>query len=893
MDPSTFSLNPSSKDRADLTKQQAIDRSYQVSNLVYFLDINLQKFGSTYLIKTQINFDYNPKANNSAYLKLEYSGKYLNSLQINETSFSQSQIQALWKDNFLEIPIQSLIQGRNIIFLCNKNEYSTDGTGLFSYIEQSHQYIYSLMAPNHCHKIFPCFDQPTLKALFYLQITAPSRWLCISNEDASHIFEISAESKRWVFEPKVKISSYLLAIMAGDFNSISYPIENCFEKIPLRLYFKQTVFAECEQSQKEIFELTNFGLKFYSEYFQIPFPFKKYDQIFCPEFNFLGMENPGAVCLTDSYLFWDNVTSCKRTARCLTILHELAHMWFGNLVTMKWWDDVWLNESFAVYISHYCLEKLKKNVNINNKLFGLYSDSMVRFFFYKRDGYEEDIIEETTHAISQTIQSTEQSSEIFNSITYSKGAAVIKQLMFMINEDIFGKSLKQYFEKFSWSNADLSDFVEVIEGNAMKNEPNKLISFKDWKTEWLQWASLNVMTIEDFIKEKGYIIILQEPISKLFPFIRAHYFKLCVYYWRKSELCEKISEISMKDNKKEVKIELEPDIDDYGILLNYEDHGYFKAKFDAKSLEFFKKNFLFIQNQLSKALILLNFFDVIFEIPSFSAFDFLDIIILIISNESDIQIFNQSLNYASRIIENFLPECLKAKASTEIFNLLYDFLKDKLTNHEKILVIKEYLGLFAKHVKDIEKLVQWLQMKNPEIKHIGVNSYMLTHTIELIFMRKLLNENERKDLQKKYTNNNKYYKLFCEYALMSLEQKTFAFEKFLDQNSTQDSVYLMSFAMKGFNNEWDHETAEVFERKFFENIEKVFKNCNNQYAKTFFKRLFPRCEGLRRQISWIEEILKRKGDDVLEFLLKEKLQNLRQKLNVFNKELKRMGMEEI
>lgn len=889
-DPQKFFLNPSSKDRAELTKQQAIDRTYQATNLVYLLEITFQKFVSSYTIRTQINFDYDSNANKSNHLKLEYSGKYLLSLRLNETTFSQTQLQTIWHDNFLNIPIENLINGRNILFIVNKNEFSTDGTALFSYTEGSHQYIYSLMAPNHCHKIFPCFDQPNIKALFYVQIIAPAKWLCISNEAPIHIFDVSEELCRWVFEPKAKVSTYLLAIMAGDYKSLTCPIESSFERIPLKLYFKQNSLFECEQSQKEIFELTNFGMKFYTEYFQIPYPFSKYDHIFCPEFNFLGMENPGAVSLTDSYLFWDIVTSCKRTARCLTILHELAHMWFGNLVTMKWWDDLWLNESFAVYISHYCLQKMS---DISPKLSLLYSDSMVRFFFYKRDGYEEDSIAETTHAICQMVQTTEKTSEIFNSITYSKGAAVIKQMMYMISETVFSKILKQYFEKFRWSNADLNDFIEIIEGNMIEK---KGFSIKHWKSEWLQWASLNVMTIKDLIKEQGIIKILQEPISLIFPYVRTHFFKLCVYYHKKDSLdniYEQIIDIQIKETELIVPIVFEDDVSDYGILLNYEDHGYFKTNFDENSLVFFKKNFLLIKNILSRALILLNFYDMIFETNALSVFDFLDIIKTMLSIEDDIQIFNQSLNYASRVIENYLPEALKSKGATDIFNILYDFLRDKTTSSEKILVIKEFLGRLAKHPDDITKLVNWLLQKNLEIKHIAVNSYMLTHTIELIFTRRLLTENQRKDLKKKFVENNKYYKLFCEYSMFNLEQKAIGFDKFLDPSSSQDSVYLMSFAMKGFNNEWDKEASEVFEKRFFETVELVFEKCNNQYAKTFFKRLFPRTENLRKQIGCVEELLKKKGDAVLECLLKEKLQSLRQKLKVYNKELKLNGMEEM
>ena len=183
--------------------------------------------------------------------------------------------------------------------------------------------------------------------------------------------------------------------------------------------------------------------------------------------------------------------------------------------------------------------------------------------------------------------------------------------------------------------------------------------------------------------------------------------------------------------------------------------------------------------------------------------------------------------------------------------------------------------------------------KNEDIKHINVNSYMLTQTIEMVFMRRLLTEEDRKELQKKYVEHSKYYKLFCEFATMKLDQKELEFEKFLDPSSSQNSVYLIGFAMKGFNNEFDIEASQIFEKKFFENIEDVFKKCANQYAKTFFRKLFPRNENLKVQIEKIEEILKKKGDEILEFMLKEKLQNLRQKLRVFNQELKRMELSEI
>ena len=576
------------------------------------------------------------------------------------------------------------------------------------------------------------------------------------------------------------------------------------------------------------------------------------------------MENPGAVCLIDSYLFSENVACDKRTARCLTILHELAHMWFGNLVTMKWWDDIWLNESFAVYISHYCLEKLI--IEQDNKI---YFDSMVRFLFYKRDGFEEDCLEATTHPIKQNVETTEQSNDIFNSITYAKGAAVIKQLVLLINEKMFSDSLKQYFEKFKWKNADSNDLFQII----AENVPD--LNLHEWKVQWLESASLNRIQIKSVDLNSLNIVLNQTPISPEFPLLRRHSFKIAVFYLDKeNKLSFKVLPCQISSEEGLVKFDEEflPALTskNHGFLLNYEDHGYFKSIIDPASSLFFQEHISKFECKLSKSLILLSFYDMIIELQ-LSPLSFLEIVQNLLLTEQEMSLFGLILTYTFRAIDNYMTKKVKDDASSRIFNILLSFLVDPSCPSSKCLVIKEHISLFARKEEDIKVLVDIVLRRSEQLKHITTNNYILTHTVELIFFKKLLLESERNEIFNKYVEHNRYYRLFCEITTLPSNQKAKTWESFLSF-AKDESLYLRTFAMKGFNNEFNEENIKIINQKFFEDVSKVFESGNRQYAKTFYKILFPKSEDFEEILEKMREVLVKEGDEGLKFLLREKMQ---------------------
>lgn len=221
-----------------------------------------------------------------------------------------------------------------------------------------------------------------------------------------------------------------------------------------------------------IFEITIESMRFFEEFFNYPFPFNKYDQIFAHEYKWGAMENAGVVTFNDLYIFKEKVSTERMLSFANTISHELSHHWFGNLVTMKWWDDLWLNESFADFISHFCLEKIKHNCKTID-----YESAMASFLQRKGWGYHEDMMI-TTHPIRGKVANTSVADSIFDGITYSKGAATMKQLLYLMKEENFGKALSVYFHKYEWNNATIDDFLAEMQ-NYFTVE--KEFTIKQWR----------------------------------------------------------------------------------------------------------------------------------------------------------------------------------------------------------------------------------------------------------------------------------------------------------------------------------------------------------------------------------------------------------------------------
>ncbi len=357
-----------------------------------------------------------------------------------------------------------------------ENSYDATGDGFHAFIdpEDGATYLYSNLEPYSAHRIFPCFDQPDIKATYRLLVTAPERWQVVSAEAPSQTTFVSGERRMFDFPRSKTFSTYLFSLIAGPY----VRLESAHDGIPLGLYGRASMRTELERSADEIFEITGQGLDYYADLFGRRFPFGKYDQLFVPEFNAGAMENVGAVTFNDAFLFRDPPTYAQRLVRGEVVLHELAHMWFGDLVTMRWWDDLWLNETFATYLSYRCLADATR-----------FDDAWHVFNGQMRPAaYRQDQLV-TTHPVATHVEHTDQAVGNFDAITYEKGAAVIKQLVATLGDDAFRRGLHAYVDRHAWGNATLADFLGAL-GEAAGR------SLDDWARLWLQTPSLNTIGVD-------------------------------------------------------------------------------------------------------------------------------------------------------------------------------------------------------------------------------------------------------------------------------------------------------------------------------------------------------------------------------------------------------------
>jgi aminopeptidase N len=452
-------------DRDVLGRGEAVERARLVDRVSYALAIDLAAGRETYRGRTTIELD---RVEPASPLFLDVSGQ-VTGLRVNGRDVDPDH-----RGHRLWLPLGSP-DGHDTIEVEVHNAFDRTGSGIHRFVdpEDGLEYLYSNLEPFSAHRLFPCFDQPDLKATFALEVTAPRDWSVISATTAVQGADDETDRLRHRFAPTPTISTYVFPLMAGPWERIGA----VHAGVPLGVYGRRSMRRDLERSADELFEVTAAGLDHLSALFGRPYPFGKYDQLFVPEFNAGAMENVGAVTFHDSYLFRDPPTWSQRLERAEVVLHELAHMWFGDLVTMRWWDDLWLNETFATYAAYLCLADATRFDDAWRVFNGQMRPAAVR---------QDQLV--TTHPIAADVPDTDGAQANFDAITYEKGAAVIKQLVAALGDDVFRRGVRTYVERHAWGNATLSDFLAALSDAA--GGP-----LDAWARVWLETPSLNTIGV--------------------------------------------------------------------------------------------------------------------------------------------------------------------------------------------------------------------------------------------------------------------------------------------------------------------------------------------------------------------------------------------------------------
>ncbi|MEC3978449.1 aminopeptidase N [Amycolatopsis sp. H20-H5] len=354
--------------------------------------------------------------------------------------------------------------------------YMNTGEGLHRFVDPVDDgvYLYTQFETADAKRVFACFDQPDLKSVYRLTVVAPKDWKIVSNALADSAEETPEGAVRTVFKESERISTYLVALITGPFAEWRDEFSDAHRTIPLGIYCRASLAAHMDADK--LFAETKQGFGFYHQSFATPYPFSKYDQLFVPEFNAGAMENAGAVTFLEDYVFRSRVTRYSYERRAETLLHEMAHMWFGDLVTMRWWDDLWLNESFATFASVLAQAEATE-----------YKNAWTSFAnIEKAWAYRQDQLP-STHPIAADIVDLHAVEVNFDGITYAKGASVLKQLVAYVGLEHFLDGLKVYFGKHAWGNATLSDLLGALEEASGRD-----LSW--WSAQWLETTGLNSLS---------------------------------------------------------------------------------------------------------------------------------------------------------------------------------------------------------------------------------------------------------------------------------------------------------------------------------------------------------------------------------------------------------------
>ena len=534
----------------NLTRAEAEHRATYLSGVSYEVHLDLTTGADTFVSDTTIRFAGN-LTGQATFVDLDAAA--LREVVLNDRPLDASAYDAE-RGRF---PVRGLLP-TNVLRMVADCAYKRTGVGLHRFVDpvDGKVYLHTQLEPFEAHRVFACFDQPDLKASFTLTVKAPEDWTVITVGRAT-----GREGGVWTFEPTPPIPPYLAAVVVGPYHEV----RDTHGHISLGLFCRESLASHLDT--EELFTLTRQGLDFFSEEFDYPYPFAKYDQLFVPEFNFGAMENPGCVTFNERMVFRSRVTDAAREGRASTLLHEMAHMWFGDLVTMRWWDDLWLNESFATYMAAHGQASATR-----------FANAWVRFASGNKAAAASQDQLPSTHPISADIVDTDAVRLHFDGITYAKGASVLKQLVAWVGADAFREGVRTYFWRHEWANARLGDFLAVLEETSGRD-------LASWSKEWLSTAGINTLrpVVADVDGRYATVAVLQEgqPGHET---LRSHRVAVGVYRRGPEGLVrERRLELDVIGERTEVS-DLAGEASADLLLVNDDDLTYAKTRLDARSL---------------------------------------------------------------------------------------------------------------------------------------------------------------------------------------------------------------------------------------------------------------------------------------------------------------------
>jgi len=730
----------------------------------------------------------------------------------------------------------SLAPGRVEVVVEYEHAYDHTGDGFHRFVdpEDATEYVYSNFQPFEAHRLFPCFDQPDIKARYRLVVVAPGHWYVVSATRAV-VEDLPDGARRHRFAETPPFSSYLLPVIAGEWHVVREERDG----LDLGLFARRSMARMVEREADELFEVTRQGFAFYAGLFDQPYAFgDKYDQLFVPEFNAGAMENVAAVTFHDSFLFRDPPTEPERLTRAEVVLHELAHMWFGDLVTMRWWDDLWLNESFATYLSFLALDQATRFRSAWQ-----YFNGTLKPLAYRDDQRI------TTHPIAAEVRDTDEAELGFDGITYEKGASVLKQLVATIGPDAFRDGIREYFRRHAWENATLADFLAALGGAAGR-------PLEGWAQLWIGTEGLN--TIEAAWEARDGRITrftLRQGAPEDHPTLRPHTMTLGLLDPALGGDALTTHDASIDGPSADVPALVGLPVPAF-VYPNHEDHAYAKVMLDPVSLAFARERLGEVEEPFIRQLVWTSLWDMVRDARLRSP-EYLGMVRRHAPRERDVALLDAVLEQALPVLRRYVPDPRMDRESAALVAIARDVIEEQGRPEDDRRVWLRFAIAAAMSREDVEALEDLVDQG--AAAGLPVDQEMRWSVAVKSMSLGLPGAEERVAVERARDRSDRGQReaIRAEVAAPSEAAKADAWARIHGPGYGSD--YLTRAALAGFQWHSQRELLRPWRERYFECVRDIYRERDLGFAQSYLRWLFPGLWAEREVVVRSGELLEELG----------------------------------
>jgi aminopeptidase N len=792
----------------NLSRAEAKERADHLYVNSYVVTLDVTKGEETFYSKSEVSFTCN-KPGFATFI--DAVGRSVISATLNGVAVDTSNFDG-------ESIFLTNLAAENLLVIEIEAEYSKSGEGLQRSVDPSdgEVYLYSQGETAHIRNMFPCFDQPALKATFSLTVTTPGHWEAVSNNPVESKVA-KGDLVEWKFSTTPRIATYLDALIAGPYSSV-HDVYKGQKEIPMGIYCRKSMMQYLDP--EDIFLITKQGFEYFEKTFGLAYPFEKYDQIAVVDFNFGAMENAGAVTFREDVLvFRSHMPDKAYLSRANTILHEMAHMWFGDMVTMSWWDDLWLNESFAEWSSYLALSEA-------TRFKGAWSEfnSARKNWAYRQDQLV------STHPIIADMVDMEAVNANFDGITYAKGASVLQQLVAHVGRPQFIAALQKYFAKHAWGNTTLEDLLVELEATSGRK-------LESWVNTWLQTAGVNTLRPALEIEGDVYKSITIKQETPLVPAdskeLRPHRLAVGLYDIKGDSLqLRKSVELDVAGAATVVADLAGEKVADL-LLINDRDLSYAKLRFDDRSIATLKTHLGKFDDALARALCWASIWDMHRDAEISSA-DFLEIALNGLAGETDDAIVNIVLMQLNTSVEAYAKDSNRAAYREQLADGLWALTQSSAPGSDLQLLISRAFAINAHTTEQTAKIRELLNGGAPGLK---VDADLRWYFLIALTERGATTRGELDaELAKDNTTTGNVAFETCLAAMPNHEAKAYAFNKMLNEDIVTS---MRSALVAGFQRPIQRDLLEPFVNLYFDNLISAWESKSYEGAAKYVSGFYP------------------------------------------------------